>query len=274
MGQFEPIHDAHAIEQMALALQVRMPLDDSHLQIARKQLDKFASELPAAVDLQYIQIGIGVMGPVGGGGAGTVPGRSRTKIRPDGSVEHELRVDRTSIAYRTTAYSRWEAVWDQLWPLFGALIDTYLESNLVASIALTFQDKFFWTGTTPAHGIPDHLLRANSPYIAPVVFRSLDAWHNHYGAFVRIDQKTKRLVNLNCDCLDESRDEGPRRIVTVTTALTDMLNQAEYEETQFTSVADGIGYFQSHVNQMHADCKSVFADVINDNICKRIGLTG
>jgi hypothetical protein len=82
MGQFEPIHDAHAIEQMALALQVRTPLDDSRMQAARKQLDKLASDLPASVDLQYLQIGIGVLGPIGGGGAGTVPGRSRTDFGP------------------------------------------------------------------------------------------------------------------------------------------------------------------------------------------------
>jgi uncharacterized protein (TIGR04255 family) len=269
MGQFEPIHDAHAIEQMALVLQTSSPLDDPRLSAVRKALDGFAEELPAATDLQTLQIGVGI-GPIGPIAPGNVNGRSRSRLRADGTFETELRVDRGSVAFRTAAYTRWDQVWAQARKLFDAVVGHYVEGSSIGAIGLTFIDRFYWNGEI-SECRPDSLFRPASAYLAPRVYDTSDLWHSHFGAFVRTDESTKRLLNVNCDCLDESREEGPRRVVVITTAITDMLNQPGYRSMTFDKDS-AKHYFYQHVQQMHEDSKATFGGLVTDRIIKRVAL--
>src|SRR5262249_45211518 len=81
MSRFEPIHDAHAIEQVALAVLVAKPLADSDLTAAFGLAEQFRSELPITQQLQLQTIAIGLIGlPPGGPSAGAF-GRQYTSTR-------------------------------------------------------------------------------------------------------------------------------------------------------------------------------------------------
>ena len=267
MSRFEPIHDAHAIEQVALVVSMSQGLADAEFNAACAAADRFKAELPGTQQLQFQTIALGAFGiPPAMGAFG---GRVFTSSRKDGSIESELRVERHGIGFRTTAYTRWPLIWEQARRYFETLLPFYLAGAEIASISLNYVDKFFWDGDSLAMA-PNLLLRPGSAFICPHVFEAKDLWHSHMGVFQRADQAIKRLLNINLDCLDENQP-APRRIVTITTILTDMLNQAGYAPLHRPD--SGTEFFCMRANQLHEDNKTLLAEIINDRMCKRIGLT-
>jgi hypothetical protein len=119
---------------------------------------------------------------------------------------------------------------------------------------------------------PKSLLRPNSGYVVPSVYELNDLWHSYTGHFSKIDEFVKRLTNINVDCLDENIQGGnSRRIVAIGTIITDMLNQPGY--TPFAAAAsDAMAFFQRQVPALHAANKSTLMGLIDDRMCKRIGL--
>jgi uncharacterized protein (TIGR04255 family) len=268
MDRFEPIHDAHAIEQVALAALVSQPLEDAELAAALNTAEQFRSELPGTQQLQLQTISFGVLGipPRSPGGPF---GKLFTSTRRDGSIESELRVDRNGIAFRTTAYTRWAGIWEQARRYFEALLPLYLARGEIGSIALNYIDKFYWDGKAEDMR-PNVLLRPGSPYVCPHVYDATDLWHSHTGVFHRVDETIKRLININLDCNDENKPEQ-RRTVTITTVLTDMLNQPGYSPLRLGDL--GIKFFCDRATTLHADNKVIVGEILTDQMCHRIGLT-
>ena len=268
MGRFEPIHDAHAIEQVALVALFSQPLEEDQLTIAFTVAEQFRSELPGTHQLQLQTISIGLVGmsPKSPGG---LFGKLFTSTRKDGSIESELRVDRNGITFRTTAYTRWAGIWDQARRYFETLFPLYIAGAEIASVALNYIDKFYWDGNA-AEMRPDSLLRVGSPYVCPYVYQATDLWHSHMGIFLRLNESIRRLVNINLDCNDENPPTR-RRVVTVTTVLTDMLNQPGYSAIRLGDSATK--FFCDRARELHADNKAILGQIVNDQMCRRIGLT-
>lgn len=262
-GQFKPIHDAHAIEQVVFNLQFDRPVDDVIFLEAGKAAEQFLPELPGRNKTQALTFQPGAL-PVPNSGI------LFRKVAPDGATENELRVDRNSLSFRTTLYSRWDAIWSQANKYFNALIPIYAAQARLIGISISYIDKFEWQGDLTACR-PSLLLRAQSRYLCPHVFDAKDFWHSHTGAFIRVDNNTKRLLNINVDYLDESRLDEVRRIVAITTALADQLDQPEYEP-YFAEGNDIIKLVDEHMQSLHVFGKEVFGDIINDEMCKRIAL--
>jgi uncharacterized protein (TIGR04255 family) len=266
MGHFEPIHDAHAIEQMALIVQFVTPLDSDRLALALRVADAFKEELPGRADLQALTFG----------GVTRVPpimGRSLSRTRPDGVTESELRVELSGISFRTTTYTRWDAIWERAQRYFNELMPFYLAVSGLSGISLNFQDRFYWSGA-PSEMRAKFLFRPNSEYVAPHIYEASDLWHSYTGSFTKIDEFVKRLLNINIDCLDESPSGSDvRRVVAITTVVTDMLNQAGYSPLVEPG-PDLMAFFQRQVPTLHAASKSKLLALINDRMCKRIGLEG
>ena len=191
-------------------------------------------------------------------------------MEPDGTVAHELRVERTSLTFRTTLYSRWDAVWSQASRYFNTLVPLYAEQAGLSGISVNYVDKFVWSGNL-SECRPNLLLRAESKYLCPYVYKAEDFWHSHTGAFIRVDKNTKRLLNVNVDYLDESRLSETRRIVAITTVLTDQLNQPGYELCAMERESV-ISFIDAHLQGLHKFGKEVFSNIINDTMSKRIAL--
>ncbi|WP_411728396.1 TIGR04255 family protein [Methyloglobulus sp.] len=266
-GHFEPIHAAHAIERVILVVQFDRDIGDDSFTTARKTFEQFKNELPGQVEISGFPITVGhpvKMPPTG------VTGVFFRRIEPDGTIENEFRVERSSLTFITTRYTRWDDIWKQSSQYFNALIPIYSKQSKITGVGLNFVDKFKWSGDLTKCN-PNLLLRAKSNYICPHVFEAKDFWHSHTGAFIRVDEYTKRLVNINVDYVDENRPDGTQRIIAVTTVINNQLNQPEYKpyEVEENSVLD---FVNKHMQELHQVGKEVFGNIINDNMCKRIAL--
>ena len=266
-GHFDPVHDAHAIEQVVFVLQTDSPLEDQTFLEAREAADTFRSELPGRGDFQGMGLVFGVVGV--GVPPAPIVGTAFSRTNPAGMVESELRVERSSLTFRTTLYTRWDTVWAQARKYFDVLVPKYATKPRIAGISLNFVDRFVWTGKT-SECRPDLLLRRASKYVAPHVYELTDLWHSHTGAFIRADSQTKRLLNVNIDYVDGDASAKTRNVV-VTTVLNDMFNQPDYETSEFKQDA-AMQVFEEHMQELHMFGKKVFGNIINDEMKKRIAL--
>jgi uncharacterized protein (TIGR04255 family) len=265
-GRFEPLHEAHAIEQVIFVVQIDRPLDDTNIAAIYKVAEQFQPELPGRVEIQGFALTIGSRGPSGPISAGRVFSRTR----PDGTTESELRVERDSVTFRTSLYTRWNEIWGQARKYFDAIVPMYVGQANISGISLNYVDKFLWVGV-PAECRPNILLRPESIYLCPYVYNVQDLWHSHTGAFMRVSNETKRLLNVNVDCLDENRPNGIQRVVAITTVLSDLINQPGYAPSQVAANA-ATEFLDTRMRQLHDFGKEVFGKIINDDMCRRIAL--
>lgn len=270
-GKFEPVHDAHAIEQVQISINFAVPLDDNLFGLVRQAMVAYKSELPGGSELQSIVVAFG-QNP---GAFGVPPGQISKafvmqRMAPNGAIEAEVRIEATAITFRTTLYSRWNAVWGQFGKYLQSIVGFYAGNSPVMMASLSFIDKFIWIGEN-ASCRPQLLLRPNSRYLCPYVYESPDLWHSHTGAFLPVDMHTKRLLNVNVDYLDEQMVEQPRRVVSISTVLTDMFNQPGFDP-QNLAPNESFGKLQARFIQLHEQSKHFFGEVISDEMCKRIAL--
>lgn len=104
---FEPLHKGHAIEQVAIAFHMDREIDDVEIAAIKKEIGSPA-ELPRRTDVRGITLAIGPNVPTprpSQPGAGL--GYSFAKINPDGTLETELRAERSAITFYTTLYTGW-----------------------------------------------------------------------------------------------------------------------------------------------------------------------
>jgi uncharacterized protein (TIGR04255 family) len=295
-GRFEPLHDAHAIDQALFSVQFAQTLNDGSFQEVLNAANPLSKDLPGIQDVPGfpmpfggfpipmfpvpgVQVVAAQMGNPFGAISGPVvsspvaPGaRMMRNIRRDGSMENELKLERNSISFRTSSYEGWDITWGKVNNYFRDLLPIYAKTATLASVGLIFLDKFVWMGP-PEECVPSMLLRADSIYVSPYVYDITDLWHNHTGRFIRASNLIKRLLNVNVDNIDESTSPpNQRRVVGITTVVTDLMNQPTYDQLLLS--ADSIADFcVGEMNDLHLLSKEVFGNVINDAMCHRIGLT-
>lgn len=268
---FEPIHDAHAIEQVAIIVEFNRLLDDLSLMEAYKLSEKFKDDLPGKVEMAKQGLSI----PIEKQGAVThhppiSMGIGLRRVAPDGTVVDELRIERSSITFITTSYTRWGKIWGKASSYFKELLPIYLsnDGNLIA-IGLNYADKFVWKGI-PDECNPKFLIREDSKYICNHIFGTKELWHSHTGVFIRADDHTKRLLNANIDYIDDIKPEEQKKIVSIAITVTDQFNQPSYipldnTENQFSII-------ENHLNDIHDFSKSVLSELIVEKMCRRIAL--
>lgn len=268
-GHFEPVHAAHAIEQVVFVLQFDRPLDDVTFARVHQASDQFSQDLPGQEVTQGFAFAIS--------GPGEMPppvptqGIIRRRVGPDGAIVNELRMERSAVTFITTHYTRWNEIWMNASNYFNTLLPIFAQQGArIVVIGLNFVDKFAWNGEL-AQSNPNLLLRARSDYLCPHVYQAQDFWHSHTGAFIRVDEFTKRLINVNVDYVDEIRNNGQKRIVAITTAISDQLNQPDY--TPYNIEDQNLVEFVSrHMQSLHDYGKSILGNVITDEMSRRIAL--
>jgi len=265
-GNFEPIHNAHSIEQVLFAIQFEIPLNDTLLSKIRNIALEFKQDgsLPAINDIQGFTINMG-QGPIP-----SQNGFMLYKTRTDGIIEKELRVERNIVTFRTTHYSRWKDIWSEAEKYFSALIPLFCSNSKITGIGLNYFDKFVWSGSIQECR-SDALFNRNSKYLCPYIFTNEDLWHVHTGAFIRVNNQTKRLININIDSFDENLNGDTRRVFVIATVITDQFNQINYDPFAFEEdqIIEGI---KLKFTDLHSYGKNVLADIINYNMSKRIAL--
>ena len=271
-GRFEPLHDAHAIEQVLIVLQMAGPVGAEVFANVRKVSEQFKAELPGGGEIQKLTVAFG-QDPsfMGQPTQSEVHGFVMSKTAPNGVVETELRLEQSSITFRTTVYTRWNTVWALAQRYLDAFAEVYAINSSIAAISLNFTDKFVWVGDIDSCS-PKLLLKPTSKYVAPHVFELDDLWHSHTGAFLRVNANIKRLLNVNVDYLHEEPMSGPRRLVGISTSLTDMLNQPGYDLLQVPASAMR-QFLNDRMNDLHQFSKVAFSEVISADMSRRVALS-
>lgn len=267
-SKFEPIHDAHAIEQVAIVLQFTKPLAGYDFQEIRKLADALKTDFPGRSPIQTFMVAVGAGGVMPGHPA---QGIVLTDTSRAGVITQELRLEHSSIAYRTTMYTRWASIWDKANQYFNKFLPLYLDGSELSAINLNYLDKFIWNGNFEESD-PKLLLRSNSRYLTPSVYESNDLWHSHFGAYIKADQYTKRLVNVNVDYVDENNDLNARRAVSISTVLTDIFHQPNYQPLTLNTLSEVSGYIDNKAQALHEYNKQVLRNIISDEMIKRISL--
>ncbi len=278
-GQWVPLHKGHAIEQFVFTLQFAGAIAQPLIRTLREQL-KNDDAFPGKSDLRAVgfQIGAGAgglglaSGVLPASGAPVLAGLQYQKARPDGIVETELRLETSSMVFRTITYTHWGEIWAAVKKYIDISLPIYVKSAKLAVIGLSYVDKFVWQGALESSN-PFPILQPGSKYLVQRVYASRDLWHTHSGEFVRVDSQTKRLVNVDVDYVDEYPSDEPRRALVVKTVLNDNFNQPGYEQTSLTPQT-GSDFVGTHVNQLHDLSKDILASIISSEMAKRIALGG
>jgi len=267
---FEPIHAAHAIDQVAFIVLFDNLIDDDAFAYVKEISERFSDELPGKHHIK--QQGISI--PIGGQAPAiqhplTDMGLIRRSVSRDSTLEAELRIERSSVTFLTTRYTRWNAIWGQASSYFNAILTTYFANANLIAVGLNYVDKFIWKGNLE-HCNSKLLIQENSKYICKHVFETNELWHSHTGAFIRIDEITKRLLNINIDCLNETIEENDKRVVSITTSVTDQFNQPFY--LPYLDDDNSIAMIDNHMQNMHIFGKDILSQLITEHMSKRIAL--
>lgn len=277
--RFEPIHEAHAIEQAAVTLQFGRPIDAVSFKNA---VDAFRQRyavgdeavLPGDVQIQQATFGFQIGNPAFAqpNQAGLSMGHMFNRTSPAGVVEKDLRLDNSSIVLRTSVYSRWAELAADAKGFLEVLLPFYGDPLPIASLGYSVVDKFIWKGPAGQCN-PQLLLRPQSKYVCPHIFNEPDMWHSHTGVFLKEDASTKRLLNLNVDCLDEALPSGDTRtVVSIATVVIDSFNQPGYQSSAPLPQVNVAAFIGAKLNSLHSFSKNVFSQTINDAMCHRIAL--
>lgn len=271
---FVPVHDAHAIEQLNATVVFARPLSDAEMRQAVESMSQFEATLPGLGQIRGMGFSIGPQGvnPIMPNVADAPTGVLRTFTNPKGLVVKELKLERHALTFRTLEYTRWDAVWGEARTYFAGVLPALPSSALLSGYALSYSDKFIWRGD-PSGMRVGLLLRLESPYISPSTFKADDLWHCHSGKFVRVDDTLKRLVVVDCDCVDEA-DAGPNvRVVRIGTTMTELLNQPGYAKVD-VPLPEAMSRLDAAFPVLHILLKEVFADVVNDDAAEAVALMG
>ncbi len=268
MDKFSPLHEAHAIEQVAFVIQMDGFLTIDEFNSVRTASEHFKDELPGFEEAQPILFIGQQTNPNGAPLART--NIFRRKFSSDGAIELELGIQPNGLTFRTTRYTRWNDVWQAASKKLEALYPLCSVGRRPAAIALNYVDKFV-SGGLPTNAKVDQLLKVGGKYVANHVISANDLWHSHTGIFLQPKPHVKRLLNINLDCLEENASSGPRRAVAITTSLTDMLNQPGYKEVPHTRDGDW-PYICETIQELHSVNKVVISEILSEEMSKRIAL--
>ncbi|MDO9711323.1 TIGR04255 family protein [Paracraurococcus lichenis] len=278
-GQFEPLHEGHAIDHVLFAVQFARPLPEGAFSRAEMQRlhNRVRKMLPRGGEEQSIDVTVPNL---------TLDQPAATKasisafffdrVRPDGHPGIQLRVERQLITLRHTQYSRWDAVTREVYRLLEEACALFTTSQIPpVSVGLTYLDTFVWMHSDGPPRVSELLQPpGRSQWIAPVVYNTQEQWHSHAGVFQRLDDHVRRLVNVNLDDVHLQTPEGEqRRGISVAIVLTDAINQSGYIPTE-VDPRDAYKWARIRFEMLHSENKRLMGEVISEAIAARINLGG
>ncbi|MDM0081636.1 TIGR04255 family protein [Variovorax sp. J31P179] len=274
--RFEPLHDAHAIEQLVATIQFEQPLSDEAIRAGIGAMASFQSKLKGFHDIRGVGFQFGPGGVIPMAQTQNAPADGHVRFATDeaGVVLRELRLDRQSLVFRTQAYTRWDAIWTEAQTYISEILPVLGEAS-VSAFALHYIDKFLWTGR-PDKCRPGPLFRPGSPYLAPRSLESDDLWHCHSGQFRTASPEAKRLEVVDIDCIDEAMHRPPstldtHRVVRISTVITDRFNQPGYKPRK-VDCKSAMGVASESFPALHTELKRVFSEILSDEYAVRVGM--
>jgi hypothetical protein len=269
-----PLHENHAIEQMALVVSFQEPLPQLAWRklIATHEEAVFSAGLKARNEVQGFQLAFGQdSGPPTQAPVNVMGFTYHATGDTPGAKTEQLEVNQSQIIYRNWRYVSWKFTTSRLISFLIPLLEAMAAIAQVASVRLEYLDRFRFDGKIGDATVSD-LLRPDSSFISPHVYKEKGQWHNHTGKFLETyDGGGGRVLQIAMDSIDLASKpfEIPsQRWVHIMTAIEDrIVSTTGVVLRTFDSMA-----FQENLDRDHVALKYVLASIITDELAKRIYL--
>jgi hypothetical protein len=261
MGQFQPINDDHAIEQVAFTVAFERPFNEADLGHFRRRHDLWADSLPA------VREPTGFAVQVEDGNAFRIeraPGIEFAFVRPDGSAVWAMRIIGAEIIVECSRYSRWARIWGAAQAHLGHALDIVGEgeaANPMVRASLVVQDAF----AAPLLDQKLESLFVRSDLLPSAVFSRGANWHAHSGWFA--DRDALRILhNLNIDGIGDDAASVAR--VRVNHIMTAVRSAASADET----ASERRAWLGEAMESLHLENKALIGVLLQPDLLDRIGM--
>lgn len=261
---FEPLFPSHAIERCAasIAFAQELPVKAFHRVVERARASFRNAGLESIGGAQTI----GIQVDIASGRTTPIEG-PRPAIFMTTDQAMQFIIAPNSLTVRTGRYVRWQPFAGQIEELLLPLLDGYVDVVSIANIQLEYLDRFLWTGDWSTFRWRD-LLQEDGPFLSRGVSQAQAQWHVHNGWFENITGG-RRLVNVNIDLVDVTRQDGIVPSVGILTLIRDIVP----EQVPGGPVRYGDGpSVQAGLEQLHKELKTVLEQIITAPMAERIGL--
>lgn len=269
-NHFFPLHSGHSIEQVIFSVRFDGTVNDEcfrklyELQSQDESLPGKNSVMGISQNMGGIALPPGMLRPA-------QMGASFSYSLPDGSIQRELMLDRGVIGYRTSFYTRWDDCLKTFGEYLRKLIPIYISGGVgLSAVSLAYVDRYVSSGIATRDDVRT-LLRESSPYLTKHAYEATDLWHAHTGSFVVVNEFIKRLINVNIDYLDGKSDPKKHRSIVIRTTLTDLFNEIGFQRIE---INDHIQFIEERLISLHDLDKKILADILSDEMSRRIALGG
>lgn len=264
-----PLHDTHAIESVSFGVEWQFPLSPTVMATLETVYEATLKlQLPSKKPLQHLEMEFSADG-------GNLIKQNQLsggwmfeRFAPDGRIDCSMMLAPNALAVTLHSYSRWDDVYTAAAEMMRPLLPLIaVSSGGLTVFGLQYLDVFRITGE-PADFRPEMLLRQDSEFLPPSVFKRNSLWHAHHGYFTDMSDKPpwRKLTVINTDLIDENSDRQLRILTMHRTMFSSPLLDVEQLE------AHGTFSFRTAMHDMHNENKTVLRSLLNDPMLKRIRL--
>jgi uncharacterized protein (TIGR04255 family) len=276
MGEWQPIHDQHAIAVVAVVVTLSGELPER----SASRLQQKAVELGSGM-------GLTSSAPIHGfavdpsRGMATASEKLGLVINSISDVpkipgfaldfSKQIQIDRNSLMYRTSVYTRWSAMRGDLEKLVSPLIEMISEIIGVHSIRLEYLDRFFFTGDINEASVQE-LISPECQMIAPHIFGEAANWHSHSGSARPVEPAGATAithVNVDAKSLTQRGTSGAKRmrVVNLMTAREDRNPFGKVAESDYNA-----DLMLKRLDEMHDELKKMISDILVLSVQEKIGM--
>lgn len=265
---FEPANGSHALLETVFFAQFSPEVDVQQL---GEQLEDVAEFLPVKIPIQGFKIIVGTSGPEAN--AVIASGWEFSRVAPDGSVEWVFRVTPEGLSVHCLAYTRWDEVWARASEILFKVLGKVPSDVGLTGIGMKVIDRFRFVG----HNLETYdllrLAKRPNQLIADRAFSAGHRWHCHTGWFDMVASGEGPLAplevlnQLNIDAGPQMEPAGEKLFV--------MIDHNQVARNQAGPLVLGEGsdvWVSELMRQLHEANKKVLADIVTDEMARRINL--
>ena len=205
-------------------------------------------------------------------------------LRADGQVERSITLNDTKLSITRGDYEGWEKTWGEVRDIFELMLPVLLQRSDVITFHLQYNDRFIWEGDRTAFRA-EMIVRKGSQMLVPNIFEAHDLWHSYHGYFEYPDQPHKhQLLNvaevqvLPSENVGLDPDLGLVADIRLSHRTFHGVERAGGRAKPIKTVEEvlgtgsGTGLIDTYMDEMHQKDKWLLANLLNDDMCVKIGL--
>lgn len=209
-----------------------------------------------------------------GVGEPTMKGFIFDSLEPDGQLTRAIRLDpmppdSVTLSVIRSDYERWDQTWEEVHSIFNLMLPTLLSKTRIVGLQLQFRDRFLWHGQ-PDEFRPEMLLRRDSDFLVPNVFKINGPWHSYHGYFEQhgtpFPHDLLNVSEVQATTKDTSQPDSDYGFL-FDMRLTHRITPSGNDQT-----LSNLGMIEALMEEMHDRNKWVLSRIINDEMCNLIKL--